>query len=285
MRGRRALLSITLRRAALISLLATRVRGVESWTIPSTFAAAPMLASRWVLENPHHSAAAISSVRGILGDSIAQRLEGSNSFDARRTATYVSWSNLVAELYTRPWNCFVVERCFPAFVGEVLSLRNLLASVAIDNFLLSPLVYYPLFYLYKDAASGCFDFRKALAQYRRELWPQLRLLWKVWIPANLVSFALVPPHLRVAYNGLVGTLWVLALSRNTNLLATMGDACVCAIDDTECSVRRENRPWLVTAMANNWVFLLSFLVLQTATGAMVSIGILWLSLLLWAGFS
>ena len=273
-------------RSALLYVLATQVLGIESWVIPSSsLTAAPAIASRWILDNPHHSTAVISSVRGLVGDCMAQRLEGSKTFDARRTATYVSWSNLVAELYTRPWNGFLVERFFPAFVGDSLCWRNLLTSVAVDNFLLSPLVYYPLFYLFKDAASGCFAIRKTLAQYRRELWPQLRLLWMVWIPANLVSFSLVPPHLRVAYNGLVGTLWVLALSRSTNLLATMGDACVCAIDDTECSVRQHDNPWLTTAVSRNWVFLISALVLQTATGAMVSIGILWLALLLWAGLS
>jgi len=284
-------------RTALLCVLVTSIAEVESWTVPASLGAAPVLASRWILENPHHSTAAISCVRGLIGDCLAQCLEGSKRFDARRTATYVSWCNLVAELYTRPWNCIIVPRYFPAIVGNVLCWHGLLTSVAIDNFVLSPFVYYPCYYLFKDAAAGCFNLRNTLAQYRREFWPQMRLLWAVWIPTQLVSFSLVPPHLRVAFSGAVGTLWVTALSANTKLLATMGDACVADDYGTKCSVP-DNQPkplaereesidhsWLMAALAKNWVFVLSFVALQTATGAMFAVGILWLSLLLWSGLS
>ena len=277
--------SHNMRRHGPALLLVLMTESAVSWTIPSSLAAAPVLASTWIANNPHHSTAVISSARGLIGDCVAQRMEGAKTFDARRTATYISWCNLIAEFYTRPWNCFLVERWLPAFVGEQLCWQNLMTSVAIDNFVLSPFVYCPLFYIFKDAAGGCLKFRNSLAQYRREFWPQMRLLWLIWIPANLVSFAFVPPYLRVAYNQLVGTLWVLALSFKTKLLATMGVAC----DETGCPapdpISSSTDSWLKVTFLRNWVFVASFIVIQAATGAMIAVGLFWLVLLLWAGLS
>merc|ERR1719231_1236079 len=127
-------------------------------------------------------------------------------------------------------------------------------------------------------------------------------MWAIWIPAQLVSFCLVAPHLRVAYSGAVGTLWVIALSMNTKLLATMGDACAVGDTGPKCSVtpvadnplepvakRGESagieKSGLAAMIAQNWAFVMSFYVLQLATGTMFAAGFLWLSLLLWAGLS
>lgn len=278
-------------RLATLLWLVTCIGDVKSWMLPPAIAAsslpmAPELVSNWIAANPHQSSALVSTARGIIGDSVAQRMENTKTYDARRTATYVSWCNLVAEFYTHPWNVIMVERWLPAFIGETLCTRNLLAALAIDNFVLSPFVYYPLFYLFKDLAAGCFNLRQTLEQYRREFWPQMRLMVSIWLPANLLSFTVVPPHLRVAYTSLVGTAWVLVLSLKTKLLATMGEACECAADDAECALGdAATESTLMGMVAKNWVFVLSFYALQKATGAMPAVGLVWLGLLLWAGLA
>lgn len=36
-------------------------------------------------------------------------------------------------------------------------------------------------------------------RYRRDLWENCLALWKIWVPAQLVNFAVVPRHLRIPY--------------------------------------------------------------------------------------
>jgi hypothetical protein len=156
-------------------------------------------------------------------------------------------------------------------------------------FVLSPFVYYPLFYIFKDVAAGCFQLRSSISQYRSEFWPQMRLLWAFWFPANLISFTVVPTHLRVAFSAFVGTVWVFALSMKTHLLSTMGSACAtseatCALPEPTDAMGEQARTSMPQMVGKNWIFVASFLVLQAATGTMLSVGALWLSLLLYSGW-
>jgi len=179
----------------------------------------PLHISQWIANKPHQSTLAIYTLRGLVGDVVAQRMEGRRSFDIRRTATYITWCDLVGELYTRPWVSILCPRWFPTFVDGTIRWQNVVCALALDNFVLAPCIYYPAFYLFKSAAGGCFSVRTPLQQYRKEFWPQMKALWSLWIPAGLINLTMIPPPLRAAFNGAVGLIWVVILSLVTNSLS------------------------------------------------------------------
>jgi hypothetical protein len=61
-----------------------------------------------------------------------------------------------------------------------------------------PFCYFPTFYLLKGAVEGR-PLASTYDAYRAELWDNCKALWKIWVPAQLLNFAVVPRHLRIPY--------------------------------------------------------------------------------------
>ena len=92
------------------------------------------------------------------------------------------------------------------------------AAIAADSLLLSPLFYFPCFYLFTHSLVRRESPARALRLYADEAATQLPVLWAFWVPANGFMFACVPAHLRVAYCTAAVTGYVAVLSRVTQLL-------------------------------------------------------------------
>lgn len=61
-----------------------------------------------------------------------------------------------------------------------------------------PFCYFPVFYLTKGAVEGR-PLSSTWQKYKDELWENCKALWTIWVPAQMVNFALVPRHLRIPY--------------------------------------------------------------------------------------
>jgi len=191
-----------------------RSASVTSLALPTAGAAA----SLFLAEHRTLSTFALASTRGMIGDLIAQSMEGKTSINRRRLFIYIGWCNFVAFCYSYPIYAIYIPRWLPSIVGGGICWGNVVLATLADNLLCSPFMYYPLFYLWKDLMNGIFDPVASLMQYRRESWQQLRALWSFYFPVNFVMHAFVPLHCRVAYTAILGTIWVVILSRTTSHL-------------------------------------------------------------------
>ena len=99
--------------ATLITLGGVQYGAATPLKAAGTLSPNPLHISQWIANKPHQSTLAIYTLRGLVGDVVAQRMEGRRSFDIRRTATYITWCDLVGELYTRPWVSILCPRWFP----------------------------------------------------------------------------------------------------------------------------------------------------------------------------
>lgn len=61
-----------------------------------------------------------------------------------------------------------------------------------------PFLYFPTFYLMKGFVEDR-PLESTYEAYRTELWDNCKALWKIWVPAQLVNFAVVPGHLRIPF--------------------------------------------------------------------------------------
>jgi hypothetical protein len=74
-------------------------------------------------------------------------------------------------------------------------------------------------YLYLAAAFEDVPAEVTRRKIRMELWGIMKSNWAVWVPANLIGYAVVPLELRVAWASLVGIAWT------TILIGKVGAKC------------------------------------------------------------
>lgn len=161
-----------------------------------------------------------------MGDCLAQAVEGQGSeldvrrLDKRRLLLYTSFTNLVALVYDRPIYVLLLPRLFPTFVNGRRVWSNVLKATLLDNFVMTPFLYFPLFYIFKD----CIVERTqpsplgALTHCAAELQHQLLACWAFWVPVTGMSQAFVPVHLRIPFFSVSAVGWIGLLSARTAAL-------------------------------------------------------------------
>ncbi|CAM9358957.1 unnamed protein product [Discosporangium mesarthrocarpum] len=94
--------------------------------------------------------------------------------------------------------------------------------VAVDQLIGAPLVnagfifMFTFFTLLTAGGFAASPFSEGLAKVSSSIWPTLQGCWKLWPVANMFSFLVIPPHLRVLFMNIVGLGWNIFLSSAVN---------------------------------------------------------------------
>ena len=63
-----------------------------------------------------------------------------------------------------------------------------------------PFIYFPTFFLVKSVVEQQKDpVVYAFHKWQRDIWGSCKALWTIWVPAQLLNFALVPRYMRVPF--------------------------------------------------------------------------------------
>mmetsp|Transcript_18870 Transcript_18870/g.46317 ORF Transcript_18870/g.46317 Transcript_18870/m.46317 type:complete len:470 (-) Transcript_18870:108-1517(-) len=97
---------------------------------------------------------------------------------------------------------------------------QLLAQVGIANLIMDPCFCLPTYYITKEAILGKREdgqtfpemVRLALNKYKKNAFEDITTSWKIWIPAQLVNFGLMPLHLRVPFISIISFGYCVVLS-------------------------------------------------------------------------
>lgn len=167
---------------------------------------------------------AFASARGFLGDLTAQKLEHDKEdrfeLDAGRSVVYVMWGCASALLYDYSFYSILFPRWWPSYVGGQLHKMNVLKSVSMDSFVLTPLVYFPMFYCLKDTiVAQTHTPPEAISHYGEELIEQNKHSLAFWTPVNVVMFGAVQPAYRVGYTSVMALGYMAILSAVTEGLS------------------------------------------------------------------
>ena len=102
---------------------------------------------------------------------------------------------------------------FPVLFGTEHSLLTSIQEVLFDNFITAPLAWLPPAYFIK-AVMYDYSMKEGLERYIHDVTENdlLRKYWTVWVPAQSVSFTVVPDHLRVVFMASVSFFWFIWLS-------------------------------------------------------------------------
>ena len=178
--------------------------------------------------NPIAVKSCIGCAIAFSGDATAQAIEhrrahpdagaGAAAYDAKRGLALTT----LGTLWNGPFLHFyfgALERNFPQRAGR--QLRSLLAKTTINQLIVNPLVYLPLFYVWTGTVMG----RTAEAtaeKARKEYKSSLVATWSIFTPVNLVNFYFTPVRYQAFVNQVVSyiyntTLSLIAAPRRTDL--------------------------------------------------------------------
>jgi len=92
-------------------------------------------------------------------------------------------------------------------------VSTIISEILFDNFISGPLLWLPPAYLIKAVVYD-YPLKEGLEKYVYDVKENGLLFqyWKIWLPAQTVSFSVVPEHLRVAFMASVSFFWFIIFS-------------------------------------------------------------------------
>jgi cellulose synthase/poly-beta-1,6-N-acetylglucosamine synthase-like glycosyltransferase len=127
---------------------------------------------------------------------------------------------LYGGLYTGIAQNFLYTVLFPAWFGTEETLSTIIQQVMADNFIFAPLVCLPVGYCFKTAFGSDDGFNletlsSVKGKYLEDILEKGLLLkyWSIWMPAQFMTFSIIPPHFRVLFVATISFFWFFLLSK------------------------------------------------------------------------
>eukprot|EP00747_Dinoflagellata_sp_TGD_P195344 gnl/TRDRNA2_/TRDRNA2_63862_c0_seq1.p1 gnl/TRDRNA2_/TRDRNA2_63862_c0~~gnl/TRDRNA2_/TRDRNA2_63862_c0_seq1.p1 ORF type:complete len:357 (+),score=49.36 gnl/TRDRNA2_/TRDRNA2_63862_c0_seq1:60-1130(+) len=163
--------------------------------------------------HPRGAAFCSAIVLSTLGDATAQHMEqrgrpSAEGIDMRRAFAMGSYKSIEASQFFVPFFDFLGRK-----FGED-SVKAVVAKTAATNFVAIP-VCLPAFYAWTSVVSG-HNYTFASERFRQNIGETFRSAWLLWVPADLLIFGVVPPHLRVPAGEAIEYLWCTLASLISN---------------------------------------------------------------------
>ena len=159
--------------------------------------------SRFAKGSPLMSNMATAGALAVVSDGIAQGIESHGTkYDGLRTLRFVLFRTmLVVPLYTA-WMRVLESLPLPL---STTRFQTALLKTVLDCTIFSPPTHATFFILMAMWEGQSFD--EALSRCVVMVPKSLPASWAFWVPAQLMTFGLVPPHLRVAFVNTVSLAW------------------------------------------------------------------------------
>ena len=169
---------------------------------------------------PLQAAVLTCGVKASVADGIAQKIGPLDDLELRRNLAYVLYGGIFVGAMCH----YEYDVVFPLLFGIEHSLWTSFREVLFDNFVSAPLLWLPPAYLIKAVVYD-YSLQEGLQKYVDDVMQNslLRKYWTVWLPAQSVSFTVVPDHLRVAFMASVSFFWFIIFSTVSS--GSSGDDC------------------------------------------------------------
>ena len=151
-----------------------------------------------------------------------------NFWEGRRNLAYVLYGGIYIGLMSYLEYSYV----FPSLFGYEKTIQILVEKVLFDNFFVAPFIWLPPAYIIKawvysgDDSGGIDDnndnndstisliLKEGYNKYMHDIMNNnlLTMYWTIWLPAQTISFSVVPDHLRVAFMASISFFWFILFS-------------------------------------------------------------------------
>ena len=173
-----------------------------------------------LLAHPLETKVATAAVLALAGDAIAQRSTAA-PYDRARAASFVLFDAAYRGGFQHAAFPWIIEHCRGEYLEAAAAAAgvsgldpSLLAAVectALNQLVVVPIIYYPLFFGVTGAVQGLAA-TESLARARANFVSLTLRNWKFWIPAQLAQFAFLGEEWQVPYTCVMGLVWNIILS-------------------------------------------------------------------------
>lgn len=200
--------------------VSTRIRARPSFTERNAFETTASAVDAFYQSQPYLAAFLTCGVKAGSADYVAQKQQASKAveeepeFDVSRNLAFLSYGGLWQGMFQQ----YLYLHLYPFLFGENPTLESILCKVAFDILITGPILCIPVSYSVKSIfASGEVSLdavQRGLQNYWRDITTKdlLKTYGSIWIPAQCLTFGVVPPHLRVLFVAAVSFFWVTRLS-------------------------------------------------------------------------
>jgi len=130
------------------------------------------------------------------------------SIDARRNFSFIMYGGL----YQGIAQFIIFNQIFPLIFGDGTDITTVISKVLFDNMFVSPLLCLPVAYLVKSVVYQ-FTLEEAKSRYIQDVKDGLIFkYWCFWMPAQSLTFSVVPEHLRILFIAAVSFFWLVVFS-------------------------------------------------------------------------
>ncbi|GAX22379.1 hypothetical protein FisN_8Hh377 [Fistulifera solaris] len=140
--------------------------------------------------------------------------QGEREFDVSRNLAFLVYGGLWQGIFQQ---CLYLH-LYPVLFGANPTLESIACQVAFDVLITGPILCIPVSYSVKSMfASGEVSLEaveRGLQNYWRDITTKglMKTYGSIWVPAQCLTFGVVPPHLRVVFVAAVSFFWVTRLS-------------------------------------------------------------------------
>ena len=118
----------------------------------------------------------------------------------------------------------IYNNLFSTLFGAGTQLRTVMMKVCFDMLMVQPLVSLPIAYLIKAPIFG-YSLADSMRRYANDVRQHnlLKTCWMVWMPTQIVSFTMIPTHLRISFMACVSFFWIImfsSISSSTSSITT-----------------------------------------------------------------
>jgi len=160
--------------------------------------------------HPFGSAVVITSVNAVAADLLTQLVFEKGLWNPKRSLLFGAFGFLFQGMAQYAIVNLGWARIFP---GN--SKRAVVSKVCGMNLLSDPMLFFPLFYIFKETLQGGFAFatvKAALMSYKANCFMDWRNSWCVWFPGHAVTYGVMPLHARIPWMAFLSFFYMCVLS-------------------------------------------------------------------------
>jgi protein Mpv17 len=171
----------------------------------------PRIAGSWK-KHAFWLGSGLTGAKTCIADILVQKqYEGRSEIDWRRNFVFTSFGFFYLGAFQYVQYTLWFPRFFPGNAG-----LDVAKKVAFDQIINTGMWYYPLFYMVQScvmsATVSADKLGEGIERYKTNVTTDMVNCWKLWVPAQIVNFSLVPVHMRVPFAAGVSFVWSCVLS-------------------------------------------------------------------------
>lgn len=166
----------------------------------------------WCRQSPLVSSFIVCSVKGVAADIFTQKVvERRDRVDAKRCAVFAGFSGW----YGGCAQHILYNRLMTSVLGTSTSAYNGMRKTAVDLALL-PVFSGPLLYTWQVCLLQRPDLDLVWNKYKEEILNMWMWYSGVWGPAHMLTFTVIPSHLRISWVASLSLFWLVISSNISN---------------------------------------------------------------------